>query len=383
MIPDDRIQLLLELYLQDRASESERRELLDIIDGRPDIDWYALLAPSFREDGADGTFTPEKWQPVLDAILQQEPLEQPAPRIRYLRRTWWAAAAAMLLIAGAATWLFTGRNAGPEPIQAIVTDIPAGGDHAVLRLANGQQITLDSVQGNIVQQGSLQVSNDSGAVSYQGKTAAPEYHTLYTRKGGQYRLRLPDGTLVWLNAASSITFPTYFDGDTRKVSITGEAYFEVAKNAVQPFIVQVNQMHITVLGTHFNINAYNDEPDAKTTLLEGAVRVTAGRYMAVLAPGQQARVAKDRPLTIVDDVNVEDVIAWKNGYTVFENADIATIMRQVARWYDVEVVFEGEMPARRFVGGISRNSSLQDVLRLLEFENVNLKIEGRKIIVKP
>jgi len=194
---------------------------------------------------------------------------------------------------------------------------------------------------------------------------------------------LPDGTKVWLNAASSITFPTYFDGETRKVSVTGEAYFEVAKNAAQPFVVQVNQMHITVLGTHFNINAYSDEPDARTTLLEGAVRITAGRYMAVLAPGQQARVAKEKALTIVDDVNVEDVVAWKNGYTVFENADIATIMRQVARWYDVEVVFEGEMPVRHFVGGISRNSSLQELLRLLEFENVKLRIEGRKIIVKP
>lgn len=373
----------MELYLQDRASDPERQELMDIIDARPDLDWYALLAPSFREDGADGTFTPEKWQPVLDAILQQEPAERQAPRIRRLHRTWWAAAAVLLLLAGAAAWLLNGRQGRPDVPQAIVTDIPAGGNHAVLQLASGQRITLDSARGNIVQQGSLQVSADSGAISYLGKAAAPEYHTLFTKRGGQYKLQLPDGTKVWLNAASSITFPTYFDGETRKVSVTGEAYFEVAKNAAQPFVVQVNQMHITVLGTHFNINAYSDEPDARTTLLEGAVRITAGRYMAVLAPGQQARVAKEKALTIVDDVNVEDVVAWKNGYTVFENADIATIMRQVARWYDVEVVFEGEMPVRHFVGGISRNSSLQELLRLLEFENVKLRIEGRKIIVKP
>lgn len=383
--PDSHIRQLLERYLNNTATDAERHELMAIIDSRPDMDWYALLAPAFTENDTDGTFTPERWQPVLDAILHYNP-EAATPRkagIVSLFRNRWAVAATLAVLLGAGLWLFLARNTAVTDPMVAAAAIPPGGNHAILQLGNGEQIPLDSLHGNIMVQGNLTVNNDSGALNYRGTAAVAEYHTLHVPRSGQYRLQLPDGTIVWLNAASSITFPTSFTGNKRDVAITGEAYFEVAKNTAKPFQVKVNQMYITVLGTHFNINAYSDEPNTRTTLLEGAVRINAGSQMTILAPGQQAQLEKNNALTVLNHVNVEDVIAWKNGYTVFDNADIEAIMRQVSRWYDVEVVFEGNIPKRHFVGGISRQSNLADLLKVLEFENVNFTIEGKKIIVKP
>lgn len=384
MTQEEHIKQLLDRYINDLCTAEEKQELMDAIDSRPHVDWYAMLASSFSEEGADKNFTPEKWQPVLDSILEYRPEEiQKKPAIiRYIGNRW-AVAAMLMILFGAGLWLFRGKNTpAPDPMEALA-DISPGSNRAILTLQNGQQIPLDSMHGNIVLQGNLHVNNDSGALNYSGQATAAAYHTLSVPRSGQYQLQLADGTRVWLNAASSITFPTSFQGDKRTVSITGEAYFEVAKNPSKPFIVQANQMYITVLGTHFNINAYSDEPDTRTTLLEGAVSVTAGQHMTVLTPGQQVRLDKNNALTVANDVDVEDVIAWKNGYTVFENADIETIMRQVSRWYNVEVVFEGNMPKRHFAGTISRKSSLPDLLKILEFENVNFSIEGKKIIVKP
>lgn len=384
MTQEEHIKQLLDRYINDLSTDEEKQELMDAIDSQPDVDWYAMLASSFSDGGADKNFTPERWQPVLDSILgyQPEKAQKKPAIIRYISSRW-AVAAMLMLLFGAGLWLFRGKNTPtPDPMEALA-DISPGSNRAVLTLQNGQQIPLDSMHGNIVLQGNLHISNDSGALNYNGQATAAAYHTLSVPRGGQYRLQLPDGTRVWLNAASSITFPIAFVGDKRTVSITGEAYFEVAKNPSKPFIVQANQMYITVLGTHFNINAYSDEPDTRTTLLEGAVSVTAGQHMTTLSPGQQVRLDKNNALTVANDVDVEDVIAWKNGYTVFENADIETIMRQVSRWYNVEVFFEGNMPKRHFAGTISRKSSLPDLLKVLEFENVNFSIEGKKIIVKP
>jgi ferric-dicitrate binding protein FerR (iron transport regulator) len=376
---EDHIKQLLERYINDLSTEQERLQLLDIIDSRPEVDWYALLESEFTDANADKGFTPERWQPVLESILKQQPEEKKTKVVPIFRR-WWSVAAMLAMLVGVGLWIY---RPGNTETASVIADIPPGSNRAVLKLANGQEIILDSAHGNIVQHGNFKVNNDSGMLNYQGKADVVEYHTLSTPRGGQYKLQLPDGTDVWLNAASSITYPTIFTGGKRHITITGEAYLEVAKDPARPFNVQVNQMNITVLGTHFNVNAYTDEPDARTTLLEGSVRVTAGRQAKVLAPGQQAQVDKSNALKIIENVNVEDVIAWKNGLTVFENADIQTIMRQVSRWYDVEVVFEGNIPQRQFAGGISRKSSLADLLRVLEFANVNFVVEGKKIIVKP
>lgn len=203
------------------------------------------------------------------------------------------------------------------------------------------------------------------------------FNTMRTPRGGEYRLQLPDGSKVWLNAASSITYPNIFTGDTRSVEITGEAYFEVAKDAARPFKVQAGNMKVEVLGTHFNINAYPGEPVIKTTLLEGAVRIQD----AVLKPGQQASLAATGQFRVEDDVETEEVMAWKNGFFQFNDADMPTVMRQLENWYDITVAYEGRVPKRSFGGAIQRSLPLSKVLDILEENNVRFKIEGRNITV--
>jgi transmembrane sensor len=223
---------------------------------------------------------------------------------------------------------------------------------------------------------------------------------LATPKGGQYQLVLPDGSKVWLNAASSIRYPVAFTGNERNVELTGEAYFEVAKNPAMPFKViipsstKAGRSMIEVLGTHFNVSAYNDEDATKTTLLEGKVRIVSGEWAAgngrstgkkqeaLLQPGQQALLFTSGQLKKIDDADVELAMAWKNGFTAFKSADIKSIMRQVARWYNVEVVYEGTIPQRSFTGGVSRDARLSELLHLLEVSKVNFRMEGNRLVVR-
>jgi ferric-dicitrate binding protein FerR (iron transport regulator) len=215
------------------------------------------------------------------------------------------------------------------------------------------------------------------------------YNTIATPRGGEYQIELSDGTKVWLNAASSLKFPAAFTGDERNVMLTGEAYFEVAKNAKMLFNVTVNGLRVDVLGTHFNVNAYSDENVIATTLLEGAVKVTsqviAGTPSRSLTmkPGQQANVTGAGRMSLVKDADVEKAVAWKNGQFQFDNEDIATIMRQISRWYDVDVLYQGAVPKRFFTGKISRRSNASQVIDMLEFAGVNLKLVGRNIVVVP
>jgi len=209
------------------------------------------------------------------------------------------------------------------------------------------------------------------------------YNMLVTPRRGQYQLVLPDGSKVWLNAASSIRYPVAFIGNERRVQITGEAYFEVTHNATMPFIVEKGDMRVEVLGTHFNVNAYNDESAIKTTLLEGKVKIV-NRQSAILKPGQQAILTAGSRLTILDKTDVEDVVAWKNGLFHFESSEIKTVMRQIARWYDVDVVYERTTVNNdpMFVE-ISRNTRLSDVLKALEESgSAKFSIQGKTIIVK-
>jgi transmembrane sensor len=184
---------------------------------------------------------------------------------------------------------------------------------------------------------------NNGQVAYKvigGKQSDVLFNTLTTPRGGQFRLALPDGSEVWLNAASSIKYPTAFTGKDRKVEITGEAYFEIAHDASKPFKVRVNGMEVNVLGTHFNINAYHDEAFVNTTLLQGKVSLTKAGAVALLRPGQQARVDNTRSISVLNNVDVDQVVAWKNGYFSFEKADLQTVMRQIARWYDVDIIMK-------------------------------------------
>jgi transmembrane sensor len=190
---------------------------------------------------------------------------------------------------------------------------------------------------------------------------------------------LEDGTGVWLNAASSIKYPTAFTGNERRVEITGEAYFEVAHNADKPFRVTFNEQTVEVLGTHFNINAYADEPAAKTTLLEGKVKLTNKAQSAMLLPGQEAVLVTNGYQ--VKEADLEQAMAWKNGIFYFDNTDVKTIMRQVARWYNVQVEYEGKVTDYKFAGDLRRNTNLANVLQILEQAGIHFRMEGRKLIV--
>ncbi len=279
--------------------------------------------------------------------------------------------------------------------QRYRNDVQPGNDKAILQLADGRNIVLDSTDnGNIGNQGGTAVHKQDGIVLYnspqQNNAATVAYNILRTPRGGQYQLQLPDGSRVWLNAQSSLRFPTAFTGNDRVVELMGEAYFEVAKNKEKPFkVITPREGQVEVLGTHFNINAYEDEAAITTTLLEGSVKVVNGQWSvangktAILEPGQQAEIADNSPLTIHHSPDLEQVMAWKNGLFRFEDASVESIMRQIARWYDVEIVYEGKID-KQFIGTIPRQVPVSTVLKILESTGwVHFTIEGRKITVAP
>lgn len=273
-----------------------------------------------------------------------------------------------------------------------------GTEGAILTLADGKQIILDSAaNGSLAVEGRTKVINKDGQLVYEIEGRVPDallYNTMTTPKGKQYQLVLADGSKVWLNAASSIRYPTAFAGTERRVEITGEAYFEIAHHADKPFKVSVNGMEVQVVGTHFNINAYEDEAAMQTTLLQGSVKITTNNHTRILSPGQQAQISTtlshpvqqkpgDENIKVVKDADLDAVMAWKNGYFSFSQTDLQTVMRQIARWYDVEIVYAGTIPDRRFGGEIARNTNASQVLKILEESKVYFRIEGKKIIVLP
>jgi ferric-dicitrate binding protein FerR (iron transport regulator) len=267
-------------------------------------------------------------------------------------------------------------------------DIGPGGDRAVLTLADGSHIVLDSaISGTLAAQGGVAILKEEGQLAYhpsEDPDRNTQYNIIQTPKGGQYRLILSDGTKIWLNANSSLKYPTHFTGSVRKVEMTGEVYFEVAHNKDKPFQVSVGDIEVEVLGTHFNIQAYQDEKEIYTTLIEGAVRVNNDKESVTLQPGQQSAFHRlSNHLAVAKNIDTEQAIAWKNGYFSFQQTSLQDVLRQLSRWYNVEIKYMGKIPERRFSGGISRNSNLSDVLKILEESNVNFVIEGNTLLVKP
>ena len=282
--------------------------------------------------------------------------------------------------------------AGVRP-AALKNDVAPGKAGAILTLADGTTVVLDSLgNGLVATQNGAKVLLHNGQLAYNTNGAAPAemtYNTMATPKGRQFQLVLPDGTKVWLNAASSLRYPTAFAGSERTVEITGEAYFEVAKLVSSstgqrvPFRVKVNnQTTIEVLGTHFNINSYDDEKTVNTTLLEGSVRIVSGAEKAILKPGQQAQAGASQ-IKIVPDANVEKVMAWKNGVFDFQDASLEEVMRELQRWYNIDVVYEKGIPQLEFIGKMGRDLTLANVLSGLEMSKVHFRIEGRKLVVLP
>ncbi|MEO5682461.1 MAG: FecR domain-containing protein [Chitinophagaceae bacterium] len=336
----------------------------------------------------------------IEAALDQYELGRPAEQVKVRRLPWRrfagvAAAVLFLLVATTAIWIVTMKTpagnltlSGSKTILPQQNDLLPGGNKATLTLSNGSVISLDDAQtGKIALQGNTVINKSAnGQLVYKAlgsKHAEIVFNTLTTPRGGQFKLVLPDGSSVWLNAASSITYPASFTGDDRKVEIAGEAYFEIAHNPAKPFIVNVNGMEVKVLGTHFNINAYNDEAAIKTSLLQGSVMLHKGDNAVMLQPGQQAQLTADEKVKVVNDVDMDEVVAWKNGYFAFNRASLQSVMRQIARWYDVDISYEGKIPERLFGGKIDRNSNASEVLKILEESKVHFNIENKKITVRP
>ena len=295
-------------------------------------------------------------------------------------------AAAVLLLLVSAYLLF---RPGKRTAQtaAAATDLAPGGNRAILILDDGRKITLDSAAtGTIATQGVVNiVKTATDELSYRA-TAHPgeavSYNTLQTPRGGQYRLTLPDGTRVWLNSASSIRYPSAFTGKDRSVEVAGEAYFDVAKDVQKPFLVKARNMEVQVLGTAFNLMAYADEEEVQTTLVTGAVEVVKDKERQLVRPGQQAVLADGSSSFRVGEADLKSVLAWKDGFFRFDGGGIAAIMRQMARWYDVEIVYEGARPAEQFYGFLPRQQYASQILEALELtQNVHFRMEGKKIVV--
>ena len=361
---------------EDPSQETLAKELLE--------QWYDRVPLLFRQ-------TPEDADSMFRAIVEKEednPLENEPPvgKLRPMRTFWWAAAVVLALLAGGG-YLFLRNNEKPQG-QDIVKTAPVapGREGAILTLADGSTVLLDTLSdGTISTQSGTAVRLAGGKLSYEaGADAVPVFNTISTPRGRFFRLVLPDGSRVWLNAASSIQYPTAFSGTERRVEVKGEAYFEVAHDAGKPFRVALDGgAEVEVLGTHFNVNDYGDEPAPTVTLLEGSVRVKNKANAVVLEPGQQAAVLENN-FRVQHQVNTTQVVAWKDGGFNFDNMGVETVMRQLSRWYDIEVVYQQGIPDKKFYGEIGRELTLEEVLEGLKLSGVRFRIEaGKKLIVLP
>ena len=335
------------------------------------------------------------YQQIRDRILNRLTAEIEEPiKARTIAWKWMAAAAIIIGVIGLGMFFLRQKPAQQNTIaknkSPYKNDVPPGGSKAILTLANGKNIILNNTQnGTIIKQGLATVSKTgNGQLVYVAPALVnnPDnsiiFNTVTTPRGGQYRVTLPDGTNVWLNAASSLKFPTAFTGNERDVELTGEAYFEVAKNKEKPFKVSVNNVTVEVLGTHFDIMAYDNEPTIKATLLEGSVKVKRYAANALLVPGQQALASRNNDLIQVQKADLEETMAWMNGSFIFHEENIQDIMRKVARWYDVDVVYQGNVKNKDFGGSVSRSGNISELLQNLELTGtIHFKVEGRRVTV--
>ncbi|HEX8019813.1 FecR family protein [Mucilaginibacter sp.] len=306
-------------------------------------------------------------------------------------RRFILAAASVTIALAIGVYQFTGHNKVKQNTTASQTpaaDLMPGSNKVTLTLSNGNKVVLSGAKNGLVASDAGIAINKTadGSVAYASKqggqqSAEPLFNTAATPRGGQYQFTLSDGTKVWLNAATTFKFPVQFEGNERRVELTGEAYFEVAHDRSKPFRVVSNGQVVEVLGTHFNVNSYADEQVMSTTLLEGSVKVSHNGSSKVIKPGEQASLNADK-LDVVK-VNTDQAIAWKNGLFYFHDASIYEVMRQFSRWYDVDVKFEGNVPDREFSGGISRNVKASQILDLLSFKKVKYRIQGKTIIITP
>lgn len=353
-----------------------------------------------RDDPALDELYDRVYQRILDETTSDEAENGGIRGKTFFLRSRAAAAAAILILASVLSyWFFASPRAKKQlrsqHVTAPANDILPGGNKAILTLANGDQVILDEAGiGTLTEQKGVRVvKTKEGQILYDSSplpeksNTPPSYNIVTTPRGGQYQVVLPDGSKVWLNAASSLRYPTAFQGNERKVVLQGEGYFEVAPDETKPFLVRSGSQVIHVLGTSFNLMAYEDEGEVRTTLLEGSLKISWKGENRVLKPGEQARIVDDDPGIAVRAVNTDASVAWKKGQFVFEGEKLQRIMRKISRWYDVEVVYQGEITDNDFIGTVSRFENVSEILKLLELTGtVRFQIEGsgsneRRIIV--
>lgn len=341
--------------------------------------WENMLLPVFENQQTPSNYQPQEWEPVINHILHSQPAPANIRRIPVFARI--AAAAAVVISVAAGAWLFYNKPAS-RPLAQQSDKAPVS-NKAMLTLADGRTIPLDSATaGLLATQGNANIQKGAGnALTYTGSNTtanAPlQFNTLSTPRGGQFQLALPDGSKVWLNAASSIRYPVSFAANERRVELQGEAYFEVKPDARAPFRVQSRSQNVEVLGTSFNVNDYTDEVAAKTTLLEGKVRVQ--EYL--LTPGQQL-IVQNNTATLVPNADIDQAVAWKNGSLDMRGLDVKALMRQITRLYDVEVVYEGTVPQGIYGGIIDpRKVYLSNIIEVLQSQGIRCRLEGSKLYV--
>ncbi len=392
----ERLNILFKKYKNNQCSQKEIDELLDYFSIGNDetalkaqIDGFLMQV---YENNPELEQSTDEVYNRLQALIHQ----QQSTKKRFLKLTSikWAAVASILLCLSVGSYFLLHKTTTLQFTnnQNQNHDILPGGNKAILTLGNGKQIILtDAKNGILADLGNVAIHKTAnGEVVYNSaqnkKAAVIEHNTLVTPRGGQYHLTLADGTNVWLNAASSIKYPISFPDKKRQVEITGEAYFEVAHNASKPFLVSSNGQTIEVLGTHFNVNSYTDETTIKTTLLEGSVKVSNGIAAIVLKPGQQSRINIDntnQKISVVNGIDTEEAVAWKNGFFHYDNIELKDLMRQISRWYDIKVVYQGQVPNHEYLMDLKMKTNLSNILKILEQGGIHFKIEDRKLIVMP
>jgi transmembrane sensor len=389
MNQQESFQNLLKKYLTHSISSSETEELRRLLN---DPSYQKQLELIMDREFASKKYSEEEFIEIRNLVfdkIEQQGIFKTAKVIGFPGWKKLAIAVSVVFLLGFISWIILESTNKTEsvPIAKKQRDVTPGSFKAKLTLADGSSIVLDSAAlGELARQDNTTIILEEEQLVYKADegSISKVYNTVSTSRGETYSLILAEGTTVYLNSASSVKFPVAFSGDERRIDITGEAYLKVAKNAAQPFIVHVNGMAVKALGTEFNINAYPDESDTKTTLIEGLVEVSIkdNPLTEIIKPGQQTTY-KGNALTVVNDVNIDDVIAWKDGFFHFESADLQSILRQLSRWYDVEVQNEGVISEERYFMIMSRKSSLSSVLKALQANDINFSIEENRLIVKP
>ncbi|HEV2833654.1 MAG TPA: FecR family protein [Hanamia sp.] len=409
---------LIERFAKNTCSKEEFDQLMKLVENNEFREGFTEeLLKHWENAGDENKNAPIDWEEKFSSLLNNARSKAPVISLystqKKMRLVKWAAAASVLLIILVGSYFgFYSRNSPTAEISKTPAtrvelrkgDIAPGGNKAILTLADGSVIDLDSAQnGTLTTQGNIKIikGEDGQLLYYVDQESSPVmgYNTISTPRGGKYEIVLSDGTKVWLNAASSLKFPASFTGKTRDVTLTGEGYFEVAHLTSEeqrkvPFIVSVASsigdgkgITVEVLGTHFNVNAYSDGNSVATTLLEGSVKVikgisaNSGSRSVLLKPGEQADLTKADNFKVNHYANIEEVIAWKNDNFEFNNASVTDIMRQISRWYDVDVEYRGLIPEHKLTGKISRNVNLSKLIDMIQYTGVNMKIENKKIIV--